>query len=752
MDKQPITIILQPDVHYYPKQVEYWPDLYPFVHKLLQLFHHLENTRHYVNIQIALSSSYYQIFESPEFQKEMDTYLKQDQEVLEYWHGFNKNINKLISALLQRKSIQVLATSTGILPYATTSVGTQLQIRNSLTCLQKHLQIKPEGFWFPYGMYAPGLDLFLMDQGFSHTFISSETIKFADPPPIHEGRSIVKSPHGLTILPIHTDFSEQFSNQRIEMKDWLAQTSASSEKVVIYSDISTLLARLEELGKMDLILQGSEKGNLSQTEENVHLCQSFLPEVTPHSLFSKDLAYSWTYVHKMEQLVERNSTYHKDESMMDELIDEWLDATGRISTGLTIDKSSYKRFYPLKEVHLERKEQKRKVLLLSWEYPPNLVGGLARHVGALAESLVKIGFEVHILTANTGELPETEAVNGVFIHRVEPLNSRDPDFLRWIGGLNLAMERKARELRFIHSFSLIHAHDWLVGACAMSLKTLLNIPLVTTIHATESGRNGGILTEMQSFIHKKEKQLIEHSEHIIVCSVYMKNEVIDLFQHSENKMTIIPNGVEHVSHHQTKCSAMGMPYVQENGRLIFSIGRMVQEKGFETIIEAANELCATFKDIYFVIAGRGPLLEEYRSKVKEYKLENRFYFPGFISDQQRAELFSMCEMAVFPSNYEPFGIVALEAMAAGKPVIASNTGGLKGIVQHGSTGLLMNPGDPDSLIDQASFLLSNKEEAITLGINGKRVADSLFSWNRTAELTKRVYEEILIESKMIIQK
>ncbi|WP_080845092.1 glycosyltransferase [Cytobacillus gottheilii] len=756
MDKQPITIIVYPEVHYYPMQEAFWSELFPFVHKLLQVLQHLERSEHQMTIQLALSSSYYRIFANPEFQKEMDTYLNTFPEVHSYWDDRNQDINQMIAKLLQKKCLKVLATSTGILPYATTSVGTELQLQESITCLQRHLQEKPTGFWFPYGMYAPGLDLSLQEQGFSYTFVSSETVQFADPSPANGGLSTVNTPHGLTVYPLHVNLSEQFRSQEVSIQEWVNQSSLFTEVLFIYSDLNTLLARLDELEHYDLRLRGSDIRNKPQTGkiETVHLCQSFLPNMDPQSFYSKDLVHLWDTVYKMEQEIEKNRADLTQDTGMNCFINEWLDLAGRVSAGQQLpENDSYNRFFKTTNaVQREGSDHSKKLLLLSWEYPPNLVGGLARHVGALAESLVKLGFEVHVITANPGNLTKTETVNDVLVHRVEPLNGKDPDFLRWIGGLNVAMESKARELSYTHTFSLVHAHDWLVGACAISLKDVLGIPLISTIHATESGRNGGIYTELQSFIHKKEEQLIQQSDQLIVCSLYMKNEVIELFKALESKLTIIPNGAEHTSQHPIKFSAKQMPYVKESGRLIFSIGRMVQEKGFETLISAAHELRVHYNDIYFIIAGRGPMLEEYRKKVKECGLENVVFFPGFISDQQRAELFTICEMAVFPSIYEPFGIVALEAMTAGKPVIASNTGGLKGIVQHGSTGLLMNPNDHNSLIEQVSFLLDNREDARMLGVNGKQKAKSLFSWTRTAELTKRIYEEILIESIVMKQK
>ncbi|MCQ6273695.1 glycosyltransferase family 4 protein [Bacillus sp. V3B] len=392
---------------------------------------------------------------------------------------------------------------------------------------------------------------------------------------------------------------------------------------------------------------------------------------------------------------------------------------------------------------------KRKILVLTWEFPPHIVGGLSRHVYGLTKSLSKMGYEIHVITARQEQLPVYERSEGVFVHRVNPLNENEKDFLIWIGGLNIALSEKAETLAHTYQFDCIHAHDWLVGAAASVLKNRLAIPLVTTIHATEFGRNNGIYTEMQSFIHEKERKLVEQSDQIIVCSDYMKQEIQQLFNPPIEKVITIPNGIDSESEIVVGQEGVlnGIP-IDPSRKMIFSIGRIVKEKGFDTLIETAAILKKKGSNIYFLIAGKGPMLDEYRRKVDELQLTDTVFFIGFVDDNQRNKLFEHCDITVFPSLYEPFGIVALESMKANKPTIVSNTGGLKGIVQHLKTGLLMIPGSTDSLIEQIMRLLNDPNLAKQVGENGKRIVESLFSWNRVAEETKRVFEEVKINGKL----
>lgn len=386
-----------------------------------------------------------------------------------------------------------------------------------------------------------------------------------------------------------------------------------------------------------------------------------------------------------------------------------------------------------------------KVLMLTWEFPPNVVGGLSRHVFGLSKQLAKMGVEVHVLTAGTGELPPFEIINGVHVYRVKPLNEKDDDFLSWIAGLNLALAVKAVQLAAELRFSIIHAHDWLVGAAAITLKDSLDLPLLTTIHATEYGRNGGIHNEMQCFIHQKEQQLIENSEQIVVCSEYMFREVLSVFGTEFNKIVVIPNGIEPEMEAAQRESLFPKP---KDKTLIFSVGRIVREKGFETIIEAAALAKQNDLNLFFIVAGKGPLLENYRHLTREKELEAYLAFIGYISDEEKQSWLLESDIVVFPSLYEPFGIVALESLNYAKPTIVSDIGGLKGIIKHLKTGLLMKPGDVESLLTQIHFLVKNPQTAKMLGLQGRKMVKKLYGWNRVAVETKRVMEDTILTRRI----
>ncbi len=385
------------------------------------------------------------------------------------------------------------------------------------------------------------------------------------------------------------------------------------------------------------------------------------------------------------------------------------------------------------------------ILLLSWEFPPNVVGGLSRHVFSLAGQLAKQGHNVHVLTAGSGHLQGYEQTRDVHVHRVKPINEHDHQFLAWVGGLNLAMAFKGEQLAEDIRFDLLHAHDWLVGAAAIALKDVLELPLLTTIHATEYGRNNGIHTNIQRFIHKREEQLMFASEQLIVCSDYMKDFLMTIFRVAEKRIAVIPNGIE-----PPLIQSRSLTVFPEltNRKYIFSIGRIVKEKGFETIIEAAEMAKDREQNYFFIIAGKGPMLDTYRRQVKEKDLAGYVSFIGYVTDEERDILIQNSEMMVIPSLYEPFGIVVLEAMIQAKPVIVSNEGGMKGLIKHLQTGFMMNPGDAESLLEQMEFLRNHPTIANEIGTKGCQVARSLYGWKRIAAETSRLMGDTILNTRV----
>lgn len=390
-----------------------------------------------------------------------------------------------------------------------------------------------------------------------------------------------------------------------------------------------------------------------------------------------------------------------------------------------------------------------KILMLSWEYPPKNVGGLSNHVYYLSHSLIKLGHEVHVLTSAEGEAPLYEEDLGVFVHRAIPYSIDTKDFTKWAAHLNFAMaEIGVKLINSIGKFDVIHCHDWLGFYCGKLLKDCYNIPLVSTIHATEHGRNGGIRTDMQRYISSAEWNLSYESWKVITCSNFMKDEVKNIFTVPEDKIAVIPNGIDFESFKGEDYDAeFRRKYAQDDEKIIFYIGRHVYEKGIQLLIEAAPDIISNYSSVKFVIAGKGPMTDEIVNKVESLGLKDKVVFTGYMSQKEKIKMYKSSYISVFPSLYEPFGIVALEAMAAGCPVVVSDVGGLREIIKHKENGMKAITGSKDSIKDNVLELLRNDALRDTIIKNGYESAAENYSWDKIALDTLSLYEKVKEEAK-----
>lgn len=385
-----------------------------------------------------------------------------------------------------------------------------------------------------------------------------------------------------------------------------------------------------------------------------------------------------------------------------------------------------------------------KILMFSWEYPPVSHGGLARHVQDLSEALVKQGEDVYIITQGGDELDNDKTINGVRVLRSESVSISANNFVDNILHLNFQLLDKAIQLlREIDDIDLIHGHDWLVFWASKVLKHSLTKPLVYTIHATEFGRNQGIYNNMQRYINDIEWYATFEAWKIIVCSKFMNYEVRNLFQLPEDKVVTIPNGVVEENYRAKNPDKIINKYASPSEKIVFYVGRIVREKGIQVLIQSIPEILHHYPATKFVIAGKGPFLDNLKAQAKFLGVEDRIYFTGFISDEERNRLYQLADVAVFPSFYEPFGIVALEAMVTKTPVVVSNVGGLSEFVKDGKNGLTVNPNDSHQLADKILYVFNNEKEAEKMVKVGYQMVKDEFTWDKIASKTSMVYEDVL---------
>jgi glycogen(starch) synthase len=383
------------------------------------------------------------------------------------------------------------------------------------------------------------------------------------------------------------------------------------------------------------------------------------------------------------------------------------------------------------------------VLILSWEYPPLIEGGLARHVRKLSEQLVAAGVEVHVLSRGDESMPAEQEVDGVWVHRVrEPTRPRDlGEFVTWVEHMNGDMLAAGVELGDRFDFDLVHGHDWLVAVAGDHLARRFRCPLVVTIHATEFGRHQGWVDKHpQSYIHGVEHWMANRAEAVITCSHYMREHVADVYGLDESRVSVIPNGIDPLDLQPVDDLArLRARYAAPGERLIVLVGRLVYEKGFQLALEALPGLLERLGNVRFLVAGSGTHEQELRRQATDLGLDGHGTFLGWIGDDVLHSLYRIADLCVVPSLYEPFGLVALEAMASGCPCIVADTGGLREIVPEDErVGLRFNGGDAEHLAVMVERLLTDGPLRERLVAEASEHVLS-FDWADVARQTAAVY-------------
>jgi glycogen synthase len=389
-----------------------------------------------------------------------------------------------------------------------------------------------------------------------------------------------------------------------------------------------------------------------------------------------------------------------------------------------------------------------KVLMVSWEYPPVVIGGLGRHVHHLATALAEAGHEVVVLSRRpSGTDPSTHPSTDEIAEGVRVVAAaQDPhefdfgsDMMAWTlamghsmvrAGLSIKNQRGNRAWRP----DVVHAHDWLVAHPAVALAEYFNVPLVSTIHATEAGRHSGWVSgPISRQVHAVESWLVRESDSLITCSASMRDEITELFGPGLVEIRVIRNGID----------AARWPFAARMARKgpaqLLYLGRLEYEKGIHDAIAALPRIRRTHPGTTLTIAGEGTQQQWLVEQARKHKVLKAVTFVGHMDHAASVRLLHSADAAVLPSHYEPFGIVALEAAATGTPLVTSNVGGLGEAVINGHTGISHPPGDVTALATAVRTVLDDPEAAQQRAIAARERLTSDFDWHTVAGETAQVY-------------
>jgi glycogen(starch) synthase len=389
-----------------------------------------------------------------------------------------------------------------------------------------------------------------------------------------------------------------------------------------------------------------------------------------------------------------------------------------------------------------------KILMVSWEYPPVVIGGLGRHVHHLSTALAAAGHEVVVLSRRpTGTDPSTHPSSDEVSEDVRVVAAaQDPheftfgtDMMAWTLAMGHAMVRAGLGLKDQHSDQqwrpdVVHAHDWLVAHPAIALAECHDVPMVSTIHATEAGRHSGWVSgSISRQVHAVESWLVRESDSLITCSASMSDEINDLFGPGLSDTTVIRNGIE----------AARWPFARRRPHSgppeLLYVGRLEYEKGVHEAIAALPRIRRAHPGTTLTVAGEGTQHDWLVEQTRKYKVLKATQFVGRLDHDELLAALHRADAAVLPSHYEPFGLAALEAAAAGTPLVTSNIGGLGEAVINGETGMSCPPRDVAGLAKAVIAVLDDPAAAQRRAKAARDRLTSDFDWHTVADETAQVY-------------
>jgi len=388
-------------------------------------------------------------------------------------------------------------------------------------------------------------------------------------------------------------------------------------------------------------------------------------------------------------------------------------------------------------------KQKMRIAMFSWESLHSIaVGGIAPHVTELAAALERAGNEVHVFTRMGQGQQQYEVIEGVHYHRCS--FDSNPNFIHKMDSMCRSFAYHFFQTENVSgNFDIIHGHDWMTANALAEIRNARNKKTVFTLHSTEYGRCGNVFHGGQS----KDIRNLEWyggfvADKIITTSETIKKEAEWIYKFEDRKIAEIPNGIS-----LQKFDGFIDPWKSvKKGHgvgvwdpVCLFVGRMVLQKGADLLLEAIPSVSNAFPDAKFFFIGDGHMRSGLEQKANQLGIQHVTRFPGYVLESDLINFYKACDVVCIPSRNEPFGIVVLEAWAAGKPIVVTHNG--FDFVRHDVNGLKVDAA-PDSIAWGLKSIFSDLKRAKLMGSNGRKTAEG-FSWDNIARTTMDVYEEVL---------
>jgi len=374
--------------------------------------------------------------------------------------------------------------------------------------------------------------------------------------------------------------------------------------------------------------------------------------------------------------------------------------------------------------------------MVGWEFPPHHTGGLGVHSYEVTRELTRLGHRVTFLSPFSGPFTPVPGVRFRYPGESSPAalgpqyppaywagSAPDSPFTDAIDGYNAWIARLAD----LGPVDVIHVHDWFGTLGARELATRLRAPLVMTVHSTEYDRSLGHPWER---ILYREQAGISTATRVIAVSRHLRQQLIDRYSADPRKVRVIYNAVRPTER---------LERIDPTKRFVLYVGRLAAMKGVDTFLRSAARIAPTFPDVLFVVAGEGPEYARLIQLAARLGIGERVMFLGKVSDDEREILLSGASIFILPSVVEPFGIAALEAMAAGVPTIVSKT---SGVAEMSSSSFRVDFWDVKEFASRIAELLEYPTLRATMGEQGQWEA-LREGWPERARETVVVYLEAM---------